>query len=137
MLEHFKNMKTLIISILTLFALTTNQNYAGEWEYVGENNGEPYEMLSLTLTTKDSIVTGTHCSVMLKGDRIDDADSEKSIKGVIKEDYLLIKIKSGYGNGTGTAKLTFIGQDSLYFEFITPPDGEYWIPDKVTLTKKK
>ena len=26
---------------------------------------------------------------------------------------------------------------SIYFEFITPPQGDYWIPNKVKLVKEK
>ena len=75
---------------------------------------------------------------MLDGRRIDDSGEEESIQGTIKNGELIVKIKSAYGTGEpGTAKIKFIGKDSIYFEFITPPACEYWIPNKVTLTKVK
>lgn len=58
--------------------------------------------------------------------------------GIIKSDTLIVTVQSNYEFGEpGVAKLTFIGKDSLFFEFITPPGGEYWIPDDAILTRSK
>ena len=76
----------------------------------------------------------------------DDSDSlisrigmipDTTISGVVKKDSsLMVTVKSGYSFGTGTAKIKFVGKDSIYFEFITTPNDEYWIPNKVTLVKQ-
>ena len=70
---------------------------------------------------------------------MDDAfPGDKTIRGVMKKDSsLIVTVKSGYSSGTGTAKIKFVGRDSIYFEFITTPNDEYWIPNKVTLVKQK
>ena len=126
-------MKTLIITIIALFAFASTPNYSGSWEYETE-----YSSFSLELVQKDSIVTGRHFSIMQNGNRIDGSDNEQTIQGTIKDGQLIAKIKSTYEAGEpGTAKISFIGKDSLYFEFITPPSCEYWIPNKVILTKVK
>lgn len=127
-------MKVLIISIVaSFFVLMGEQNYEGKWLYQDSDTS-----FSLKLQQKDSVVTGSHCSVMLGGNRIDEAfDDEESVKGTVRDKVLFVSIKSGYGLGTGRAKLTPVGQDSLYFEFIEKPEGEYWIPDRVILVKEK
>ena len=129
-------MKTFIISILALLlTVASNQSYTGKWVYFNEEYGQD---LVLDLIQKDSSVTGKHSAVMLNGNRIDDSGEAISIRGTIENNKLIVKLKSGYGDGEpGTAKISFVGQDSIYFEFITPPSGEYWIPNKVTLTRKK
>ena len=124
----------LILGLVTLLSVETNRSYTGEWNWQNDRSS-----LTLTLSQKDSIVTGFHNSIMLGGNRIDVAfPGDTTIHGVVKKDgSLVIKIKSGYDvSAIGTAKINFVGQDSIFFEFITPPKGMYWIPNKVTLVKQ-
>ena len=107
--------------------------HSGKWMYETEETS-----FDLTLKQQDTIVTGSHFSVMLNGNRIDGAlDDEETIRGVVKNGKAIVSIKSMYGLGTGKAKLSFVGKDSLYFEFIERPEGESWIPNKVILTRYK
>jgi len=113
--------------------MKTNRTYTGKWIWQDGNRS----VFSLRLQQNDIVVTGSHCSMMLGGNRIDDSDDELSIRGVMKKDSsLIVTVKSGYSSGTGTAKIKFVGKDSIYFEFITTPNDEYWIPNKVTLVKQ-
>ena len=123
----------LILSLTTLLTMKTNRTYTWKWIWQDGNRS----VFSLTLQQNDTVVTGSHCSVMLGGNRIDDSDDELSIRGVMKKDSsLIVTIKSGYSSGSRTAKIKFVGKDSIYFEFITTPNDEYWIPNKVTLVKQ-
>jgi len=122
-----------ILSLTTLLTMKTNCTYTGKWIWQDGNRS----LFSLTLQQNDTIITGSHFSVMLGGNRIDDPGDELSIRGVMKKDSsLIVTVKSGYSSGTGTAKIKFVGKDSIYFEFITTPNDEYWIPNKVTLVKQ-
>lgn len=126
-------MKTLIITIVALLALVSYPNYNGKWIEETESS-----LFSLTLTQKDSIVTGKHSSIMLYGNRIDDSGEEESIQGAIKNGELIVKIKSAYETGEpGTAKITFIGKDSIHFKLISQPSCENWIPNEAILIKSK
>ena len=128
-------MRLLLFFILVvLFTTREPQSYTGKWDWQNDRNS-----LTLELSQKDSIVVGFHDAIMLGGNRIDMAvPGDTTIHGVVKKDgSLIVKVKSGYSNAVGTAKIRFVGKDSIYFEFITPPNDEYWIPDKVTLVKEK
>ena len=127
---------SILMAVLCLMALTMCTDelvHSGKWMYETEETS-----FDLTLKQQDTIVTGSHFSVMLNGNRIDGAlDDEETIRGVVKNGKAIVSIKSMYGLGTGKAKLSFVGKDSLYFEFIERPEGESWIPNKVILTRYK
>lgn len=127
-------MKNLIVLfVLSFFAVANVQDYTGEWGY--ETDGTSFD---LTLKQQDTIVTGSHFSIMLNGNRIDGSlDDEETICGVAKNGEAIVSIKSMYSGGIGRAKLSFVGKDSLYFEFIERPEGGSWIPNKVILTRDK
>lgn len=116
--------------VALFFVAVTGQSFEGKWYYEDLRNS-----FSLTLEQKDSIITGSHSSVMMGGNRIDDAMDEQSVKGTVKDGEAIISIKSGYGNGTGKARLTFVGRDSIHFKFIEEPEGEYYIPDDVVMVR--
>ena len=124
----------LILGLSALLTVETNLSYTGMWIWEDGNRS----LFSLTLEQHDTVITGSHCSVMLGGNRIDAAfPGDTTISGVVKKDSsLMVTVKSGYSAATGTAKIKFVGKDSIYFEFITTPNDEYWIPDKVTLVKQ-
>lgn len=124
-------MKTLFI-LLLIGVLGAVQNFAGEWSYAEEGLS-----FDLTLKQQDSIVTGNHLSIMLNGNRIDGRiDDKETIRGVVEDGEAIVSIKSTYGLGTGKARLTFVGQDSLRFELLEEPEGGYWFPKKVVLVRK-
>lgn len=110
----------------------TIQNYEGKWHYKDDRCS-----FVLTLQQEDSVIVGKHSSVMLGGNRIDAAFREQTVNGVVKNGEAIISIKSGYGNGIGKARLTFVGQDSIRFKFTEEPEGEYYIPDDVVMVKMK
>ena len=63
-------------------------------------------------------------------------DDDITIQGTVENGELVASVKSMYGVSTGTARISFVGKDSIYFEFIERPT-DCWIPDKVVLTKLK
>ncbi len=127
-------MKTFILVLLLSFlSMAQDVDYSGHWSYRGDGAS-----FSLMLEQKGTSVTGKHISTMLDGQRIDAAlGDEVTIQGTIRDGELIVSVLSSYDGGKGKAHLSFVGQDSIYFEFVTPPSGEYWIPDKIVLTKLK
>lgn len=126
-------MKTFILVLLLSFlSMAQDVNYSGHWSYRGDGAS-----FSLMLEQKGTSVTGKHISTMLDGQRIDAAlEDEVTIQGAIQNGELIVSVLSSYDGGKGKAHLTFVGQDSIYFEFVERPGG-CWIPDKVVLTKLK
>ena len=125
-------MKILVVLFLAMLPLTVTENYEGEWVYESSST-----LFSLTLYQEGTIVKGAHSSIMLNGSRIDEAmDDEMTLQGSIENGELIASIRSAYSGATGKARLSVVGQDSIYFEFVERPE-ECWIPDKVVLTKLK
>ena len=128
-------MKILIGLCVALFLMsTTEQSFEGKWHYKDDSYRCSFV---LTLQQKDSVITGDHSSVMLGGNRIDSAIDKQTVEGVVKDGEAIVSIKSMYGLGTGKARLTFVGRDSIHFKFIEEPEGEYYIPDDVVMVKIK
>lgn len=126
-------MRTFVaLLVVSFFMEITIQNYGGKWHYKDDRCS-----FVLTLQQEDSVIVGKHSSVMLGGNRIDAAFREQTVNGVVKNGEAIISIKSGYGNGIGKARLTFVGQDSIRFKFTEEPEGEYYIPDDVVMVKMK
>lgn len=126
-------MKSFILALLfSLLATAADVDFTGHWNYESESAS-----FSLRLEQKGTSVSGNHSSVMLGGQRIDAAmDDDITIQGTVENGELVASVKSMYGVSTGTARISFVGQDSIYFEFIERPT-DCWIPDKVVLTKLK
>ena len=128
-------MRNLIgLCVALFFVAVTGQSFEGKWHY--KDDGYRCSFV-LTLQQKDSVITGDHSSVMLGGNRIDAAMDEQTVEGVVKDGEAIISIKSMYGLGTGKARLTFVGRDSIHFKFIEEPEGEYYLPDDVVMVRRE
>lgn len=126
-------MKVFLLLLVAFLAVSCGEeNYSGVWSYESDETS-----FTLDLKQNGKEVVGTHSSVMLGGSRIDDSMDEESVKGTVTDEGLVVSIKSGYGLGTGKAKLTFVGQDSIRFKFVTLPKGEFWIPRDVIMVREK
>ncbi len=126
-------MKTFILVLLLSFlSMAQDVDYSGHWSYRGDGAS-----FSLILEQKGTSVTGKHISTMLDGQRIDAALGDRiTIQGTIENGELVVAIQSMYSGATGKARISVVGQDSIYFEFVERPE-ECWIPDKVVLRKLK
>ena len=122
----------ILVLLLSFLPLAKEVDYSGHWSYRGDG-----ARFSLMLEQEGNSVVGKHVSTMLGGQRIDAAiGDDTTIQGTIENGELVASIKSMYSGATGKAQISFVGQDSIYFEFVERPE-ECWIPDKVVLTKLK
>lgn len=125
-------MKTLLFLTFMLFALSNTPDFNGEWSYNDDNSA-----FSVDLKQEGTKISGRHSSVALSGRRIDAAyGDEQTISGTVTGNEANVTIKSGYSGEKGTAKITWLGPDSIRFELIQPKDIDF-IPSKVTLKKVK
>ncbi|MCX6058726.1 MAG: hypothetical protein NTW69_11315 [Chloroflexi bacterium] len=91
-------------------------------------------LFSLDLSQTGDQLQGTHGVVAQNGNKIDSLDN--SIKGSIQADKATIIFQSSFASDTGTAQITFIDANTIYWKIITPPSGEYYLPVQATLIKK-
>jgi hypothetical protein len=102
-------------------------DFTGHWE-------DPASAFSLDLTQAGEQLQGSHVAVAQQGNKIDSL--EKSIEGSIQGNIATIKFQSSFTSNTGTAQITFIDANTIYWKIITPPSGEYYLPGEATLIKK-
>ncbi|MBE9487698.1 MAG: hypothetical protein IMY73_00790 [Bacteroidetes bacterium] len=129
----------LLLSCLFIVSPAIAQDiFSGRWNmlyYNSNNNIQDY--FDITLTQDSTKLTGSHDGVFFRGNRIESRDN--SIKGEIKNGVAIITIKSGRtATKAGTAKIEYIGKDSVLFTLIKEPsDGEHMIPKNIILTRDK
>ena len=75
-----------------------------------------------------------HVAVAQQGNKSDSLD--ESIKGSIQGSTATVQFQSSFTPNPGTAQITFVDANTISWKVTTPPDGEYYLPNEATLTKK-
>ncbi|MCX6263263.1 MAG: hypothetical protein NTZ47_01805 [Bacteroidetes bacterium] len=126
---------TCLLFLLFSFSLPKSiPNFEGNWN--GETKTSAF---SLKLEQKNNQVTGNHCSVQKSGDKIDcvEDESEESLFGSVQNDtYVIVTFKSQISLNSGTAKITKIDNNTIDWQILTKPKGEYQIPNHIILEKE-
>ncbi len=109
--------------------------FSGEWGY--ENTRTVF---SLSLTQKGAAISGTHCSTLYAGRKIDcavDVTDIPSIRGTATAaDSVNVSFKSTFSGKTGRATIKKIGPNKIQWIIKQEPKGEFHIPMNVVLTKQ-
>lgn len=83
-------------------------------------------------------VTGKHCSSFMGGTKLDciDTNADDSITlSLVSENVYQGTIKSGFSEVVINVRITLNpNDDTLFFEQISQPEEEYYLPDNVTMT---
>jgi hypothetical protein len=108
-------------------AVPDTVNFTGHWEDVSSN-------FSLDLIQTGGQLQGSHVVVAQQGNKIDSLD--KSIEGNINDHVATIKFQSSFATNKGTAQISFIDQNTIFWKVTTAPDGENYLPTQATLVKK-
>lgn len=99
----------------------------GHWEDAAEN-------FSLDLYQEWKHIYGHHTVVAQGGDKIDTLDV--SIDGLLQGKTVTVQFQSAFTPDTGLAEITYIDVNTLHWKILTPPEGEYYLPEEATLTRK-
>jgi hypothetical protein len=99
----------------------------GHWEDVSS-------AFSLDLSQAGDKLQGNHVVVAQQGNKIDSMD--KSIEGIIRGNIADINFQSSFTTNIGTATITFIDQNTIFWKVTNPPDGEFYFPNECTLIRK-
>jgi hypothetical protein len=102
-------------------------DFTGHWE-------DQASAFSLDLSQNAGQLQGKHVVVAQGGNKIDSLDN--SIKGSIQADKATITFQSSFASDTGTAQITLIDANTIFWKIITPPSGENYLPVQATLIKK-
>jgi hypothetical protein len=102
-------------------------DFTGHWE-------DPSFAFSLDLTQNGEQVLGTHVVVAQGGNKIDSLDN--SIEGIVRGNKAAVNFQSSFAADKGTAEISQIDTNTIFWKLITPPSGEYYLPAEATLIKK-
>lgn len=128
---------TLVIFAFILFSFTENNilsDYSGKWQSESANSS-----FELNLIQTNEKVRGSHCSVQLNGNRIDCffEDTDITIFGdADNSDSIRVTFISQMSQKFGIAKIKRLNNTSIEWEILTKPQGEFYLPNKIILTKQ-
>ncbi len=78
-------------------------------------------------------VYGQHLIVAQNGNKID--SMEASINGQLEGRTVSVDFQSSFSKTAGQAEITYQDDGSILWKIITPPDGEYYLPEEAVLTR--
>ncbi|MGB4724986.1 MAG: hypothetical protein WBH12_06785 [Sediminibacterium sp.] len=128
---------TIVIFAFILFSFTENNilsDYSGKWQSESANSS-----FELNLIQTNEKVRGSHCSVQLNGNRIDCffEDTDITIFGdADNSDSIRVTFISQISQKSGIAKIKRLNTTSIEWEILTKPQGEFYLPNKIILTKQ-
>lgn len=102
-------------------------DFSGHWE-------DPGSGFTLDLSQSEGQIQGMHVVVAQGGNKIDSLDA--SIKGEIKGSKAVVTFQSSFAADAGTAEISVIDENTIFWKIITTPNGEYYLPPQATLVKK-
>ena len=123
------------LSFLSFSFIKSGVDFSGNWEVETEKS-----TFTLYLKQVNNKITGNHCSIMRKGDKIDCVldKTDVSIFGKIEnQTYFIVRFESQFCSKSGIAKITKLNSNTIDWQIISRPKGEYYIPDHIVLKKVK
>jgi len=102
-------------------------DFSGHWE-------DPAFAFSLDLSQNGEQLLGKHVVVAQGGNKIDSLDN--SIEGIVQGNKAAVNFQSSFAAEKGTAEISQIDANTIFWKLITPPSGEYYLPSEATLIKK-
>ena len=117
---------------------STNQNISLTGYWVWEKNSDASDF-DVEITKKGNAYIGEYCATAYHGNRIDcgRANDPPSFKiENIQGNEFTVAFKTYYGGGTGKVKIRIEG-DTMYWEIVKKPKGEYYCPDAAVLKRTK
>ena len=106
---------------------TAPVDFTGHWE-------DPASAFILDLSQNAEQLQGKHVVVAQGGNKIDSLDN--SIKGSIQADKATVTFQSSFASDAGTAQITMIDANTIFWKVITSPNEENYLPTQATLIKQ-
>ena len=110
----------------------SQQSFNGSWKWSNSNSE-----FSITINQQSNTITGSHCSILQNGLKVDCADSnETTLNGTIQGDSLVVNFKSAFSMTVGIAVIKKLNDTSIQWEIVQKPNREFYIPSLVIMTKQ-
>ncbi len=78
-------------------------------------------------------IYGQHLMVAENGNKIDSL--EDSINGMLNGQVATVAFRSSFSEQPGTAEITYVDVNTIHWKIITPPTGEFYLPDEAILNR--
>ena len=126
---------TLLVIVLFAFkSINVTTNFSGKWHAETTNS-----TFDLNLSQTNDKLSGSHCSVQMNGSKIDCVleDTDISLSGIVGNSSSVdVTFTSQISQKSGTARITKLNDTTIDWQIITKPQGEFQIPNHITLTKQ-
>ena len=99
----------------------------GKWVDSADN-------FTLNLYQEWKHIYGSHEVVAENGNKIDSLDV--SIDGWLDGKTVKVTFQSSFASDPGSAQITYVDVNTIQWKIITPPNGEYYLPQEATLTRQ-
>jgi hypothetical protein len=120
-------------AVTNLYAGPSEKRFEGEW--VSHKDVD----FGIHLHQDGNQLTGYHSAVTKDGRRTDtavDGEGAPSITGTIKGDTAIVDVHSAYSDAVLKVRLTLHDRSLNWKVLQVKKSGEYYIPDKATLSKE-
>jgi hypothetical protein len=120
-------------AVRTLYAIPSETQFDGKW---GSHKGLDF---GIHLHQSGYRLTGYHSSVTKDGSRTDtapDGEGSPSITGTIKGNTAIVEVHSAYSDAVLKVRLRLHDHSLDWKVLELKQSGEYYIPDKATLSKE-
>lgn len=129
----------MLVSLLSLSSLLAFKLKNTPFDFSGKWHSEmPTWSFDLNLTQLNNKLTGSHCAVLNKGDKIDCVfeDTDISLSGFVgNSSSVIVTFKSQVSNKTGSASISKINDTTIAWKIIRQPDGVFYIPEHAQLNR--
>ena len=122
---------------MVFLSFRANDNYidfSGKWH--AETATATFD---LNLTQLKGRISGSHCGVQLVSRKVDCAleDADVTINGYANNSASVkVTFLSQFSQNKGTATITKMNDSTIQWRILTKPKGEYYLPNKMVLTKQ-
>lgn len=115
--------------------VTNQDDLNGTWYWKSDNNVNNIE---LTLNQTDNLASGKHCSSFQNGAKVDCA-SPQDVNSIsltmVSNNVFEGTLRSEFSDVLINIRITLNPlNETILFQQLTQPDGEYYLPNNVTLT---
>jgi hypothetical protein len=120
-------------AVTTLYAIPSETQFDGKW---GSHKGLDF---GIHLHQSGDRLTGYHSGATKDGSRTDtapDGEGSPSITGTIKGNTAIVEVHSAYSDAVLKVRLTLHDRSLDWKVLELKRNGEYYIPDKATLSKE-
>jgi hypothetical protein len=121
-------------SQVSFSAIKPFTNFSGKWHAETANAS-----FDIKLTQIKGRVSGSHCAIQLGGSKMDCVikDSDVTITGTANNSASVqVTFISQFSQKPGTATITKINDSTIQWKILTKPNGEFYIPSQMVLTKQ-